>query len=426
MVVSLALHAILAVVALSFVAVTVITKNDQKFESRQVTRPRMPPKKLQVPVKIKKSRPKPKLRRRIVVKPTVNRSMPDIKMPEISGIKGGSGAVGGTGLGGVAGIGFSMPEIEVFGVKSKGEKVFLALDSTSFIMYDEVGGIAGYTLIKDELAEILGNLPPTTLFNLAVFDRRNTLVLFSNMVPANKTNVDKVGKWLDPLNMAQAQMAADQFGPKTLGTGGQRVKENFKVGKINRMEGWYPACAEAMKMQADTIFLLASVFGEQWDTIEGSVTPMSESAKKKWEECYQKALKSLEEDNKKRQAKGDPPRALDRKSRWEMNLAYFPDIEFPDVGDRYYYTSKDFREAFNALREKYVRVAVQRSGGIVKKRKRIEFSLNIIQFVPGEDAGKYQYRYDRSIPKFHDLASRLNGQYRSIEGLEGIKSSIGN
>ena len=95
MAVSLALHAVLLVVALSFVAVTVVTKGEKKFESRQVNRPRMPPKKLQVPVKIKKQKRKPKLRQRIVVKTKV-RNMPDIKMPEISGIKGGLGAgVGG-------------------------------------------------------------------------------------------------------------------------------------------------------------------------------------------------------------------------------------------------------------------------------------------------------------------------------------------
>jgi len=46
-------------------------------------------------------------------------------------------AAGGAGLGNASNIGFSMPEINVFGVKSKGEKVFLALDSDAFIMRDD-------------------------------------------------------------------------------------------------------------------------------------------------------------------------------------------------------------------------------------------------------------------------------------------------
>ncbi|RKX36945.1 MAG: hypothetical protein DRP64_17885, partial [Verrucomicrobia bacterium] len=372
MVVSLALHAVLLVVALSFVAVTVVTKDDKKFESRQVNRPRMPPKKLQVPVKIKKQKRKPKLRKRIVVNPTINRNMPDIKMPEISGIKGGMGAAGAGGLGSVAGIGFTMPEIEVFGVKSKGEKVFLVLDSREFIMYDEVGGIAGYTIIKDELVRILDGLPPTTLFNIAVFDTGGRFVLFPNMVPANTANVVKVGKWLDPLNKVSAGMKADDFGPKTLGPGGHRISENFSTGKIHKNQSWYPPCAEAMKQQADTVFLLTSIFGWQYDG--GERIPMGKSAQKRWDESYQKALKLLDEDNKNRLAKGEAPRALKRTNKWDLNKAYFPDIEFPRHEEVYWYTPNDFREAFETIRAKYKPATTQARSGIVKNKKKDKFT----------------------------------------------------
>ena len=66
---------------------------------------------------MKKQKHKPKLRKRIVVN-TNERNMPDIKMPEISGVKGGLGAVGSAGLGDASSIGFDMPEINVFGVRS--------------------------------------------------------------------------------------------------------------------------------------------------------------------------------------------------------------------------------------------------------------------------------------------------------------------
>jgi hypothetical protein len=123
--VSLGIHAVLIVVALSFVAVTVITKEEQAFEAKPVKRPKMALKKLQVPVNIRKKKTrKPKLRKRIVVQPKMNQSMPDIKLPEISGVKGGLGDGMAGGLGGAGGIGFSMPEIKLFGIKSKGEKVF--------------------------------------------------------------------------------------------------------------------------------------------------------------------------------------------------------------------------------------------------------------------------------------------------------------
>lgn len=99
MVVSLVIHAVLIIVAFSFVAVKVIIKDDQTFEAKKVNRPRMKLKKLQVPVNVKKRKaPKPKLRKNIVAKAKV-KSM-DLKMPEIVGIKGGLGGMGdGTGLG---------------------------------------------------------------------------------------------------------------------------------------------------------------------------------------------------------------------------------------------------------------------------------------------------------------------------------------
>lgn len=109
LVVSLVIHAILIVVAISFVAVKVIISEDPTFESKRVKRPKMPPKKVQVPVDVKKRKPKPRLRKRIV-SPTKNFS--DIKMPEVSGIKGGLGNMGGDGLGS---MGFDIEIGDLFG-----------------------------------------------------------------------------------------------------------------------------------------------------------------------------------------------------------------------------------------------------------------------------------------------------------------------
>ncbi len=108
MVVSLAIHAIFIVVALSFVAVKVIIKEEPAFVAKKVKRPKMPPKKIRVPVNVKKRKPKPRLRKRIVVN---TKTFTDIKMPEISGIKGGLGNMGGDGLGS---LGFDI-DMDLFG-----------------------------------------------------------------------------------------------------------------------------------------------------------------------------------------------------------------------------------------------------------------------------------------------------------------------
>jgi hypothetical protein len=108
MAVSLAIHAVLILVAISFVAVKVIVKEDQGFVEQRVKRPKMPPKKIQVPVNVKKRKPRPRLRKRIVSE----RKMADIKMPEISGVKGGLGNMGGDGLGS---LGFDLDIGDLFG-----------------------------------------------------------------------------------------------------------------------------------------------------------------------------------------------------------------------------------------------------------------------------------------------------------------------
>jgi len=98
------IHAVFIVVALTFVAVQVYVKPEQTFEAKDVKRPQMKLRKLQVPVKEQKKSQAPKLRKTIVTKTKTNI---DIAMPEIVGIKGGTGYGTGGGLGGL-GFGFDM------------------------------------------------------------------------------------------------------------------------------------------------------------------------------------------------------------------------------------------------------------------------------------------------------------------------------
>jgi len=418
-VVSLALHAVLAVVALSFVAVTVITKDDQKFESRLVSRPRMPAKKLQVPVKIKKKQRKPKLRQRIVVKQNINRNMPDIKMPEISGIKGGIGTMAGMGLGGAGGIGFSMPEIEVFGVRSKGEKVFIALDSDAFIMRDEVGGMLAYTIIKDELAKIIGGLSPTTLFNLSVFDHHSAVMLFPKMVPATRGNVDRVEKWLEPLNAVSAGMGSEAYGVKTLGKGGTPLlgAKEMARGKLQGSWFWHRPASEAMLQQADAIFILSGWWGVLRHAT-GKRPEWTESNRRKWAEHLIEAKELHRQENEKRAKKGEPPQVL--RDEYHLMATYFPDnhlswrIPEPEY---YYYTGKDYAEALHILRKEYATKLPSRSG--LAKNKKDKFSMNVVFFAP-KDTGISEHEGEN----FRRLTGSCKGKLRVISGLEAIKSSI--
>lgn len=424
--VSLGIHAVLILVAVSFVAVSVIQKEEKNFEAKPVNRPKMALKKLQVPVNVKKKKfQKPKLRKRIVVQPKMNQSMPDIKMPEISGIKGGLGSAGGGGLGEGGGLGFSMPEIEIFGVKSKGEKIYIILDSSPEMMYDEMGGIPAYTIIKNELVNILDGLPPTTLFNIIVYDPGKTFLLFENMVSANSANVAKVDQWLKPLNAVRPGMGSKDYGVGTLGPGGQENKENLMVGKFQKQREWYRPAMLAMKQQADAVFLLTCWWGSQWHDMEARDKDWYDtSAGRRWKESYEEAKRLLAEENKKRAARGEPPKVV-RDHPWDMNREFFPDIEFPPVPEKYHYTSRDFVEAFVETRQAYKPKEVATRSGIGKKRSKgkVDFSFNVVHFREVGES-KETHRHEVTAERFGKLTSLCKGEYRMIAGMEAIKSSV--
>lgn len=427
--ISLGIHAVLIVVALSFVAVTVIQKEDPVFEAKPVNRPKMKLKKLQVPVNIKKKKTqKPKLRKRIVVQPKMNQTMPDIKMPEITGIKGGLGSGSGGSLGGGGGLGFTMPEIDIFGIKGKGEKVFLILDTSNHMLVDELGGIPAYTIIKEELIRIVESLPATALINVAVYQGNQVQTAFPQMEPASTSNADKIKVWLEPLNSsANAARSGRNYGIRTLGPGGSDQQEDLRIGvfsqpveeggKVYGGSDWFSAVMVAHKQQADTIFLLTNTWGSQGVAITTSTNgeKWSEtSAGKKWAEKLEKAKKLFVEENKKRKENGEPPKVLTGGRAGLVN-EYFPGTPQAPRPEYYNFQPKEFAEAFLLTRDKYKNQNVQ-----VARRlgKRLDFSFNVVRFVAKD------HKSGRAADHFQKLTGLCKGEYQTVSGLEEIQGYV--
>lgn len=415
--ISLGIHAVLVVIALSFVAVTVITKEEQKFEAQPVNRPKMQLKKLQVPVNVKqKKTQKPKLRKRIVVKPRLNQPTPDIKMPEISGVKGGLGNAGAAGLGAAGGLGFSMPEIDIFGVKGKGEKIFIILDSTPDMMVDQMGGIPSYTLIKEELVKILGNLNPTVLFNIAVYDRGPSMTLFPQMVPASDVNVAKVKAWLEPLNAVSTGMGDRDYGTRTLGRvqGSQRVTGDFKIGKITDQREWVKPVMFSMQEQADAVFLLSHGWGTLWATI-GEADQWSPAKRERWNKALADSEKRHKEENEERRSKGEAPRVF--KDRRQMVRTYYPSVELPPETKKYHYTAKDMAGAMETIRKQGEKKAGAPMISGISKKRGDDFTVNVVHFIKTSGASA------RDEERFKQLARECNGEYRTLAGFDAIKGA---
>ena len=437
--VSLGIHAVLIVIALSFVAVTVIQKEEKAFEAKPVSRPKMKLKKLQVPVNIKKkSTKKPKLRKRIVVQPKMNSTMPDIKMPEITGVKGGLGGGIAGGLGNAGGLGFSMPEIEIFGIKGKGEKIFLILDTGDHMLIDEMGGIPAYNIIKDEMIRIVEGLPPTALFNVCIFQGGHVQTLFPSLVAGTDANAQKTKAWLDPLNSAGDAAKSGNYGIKTLGPGGVNKNANYRIGKFaeplkkggsiygDQWSGgrvWYDAVMAAMQQQADTVFVLSNAWGHQRVALEKVPTfqewKETTSAGKRWKENVVKGKAKLAEENEKRKAAGQPPRVISS-GEWGIIGTYFPGSERPREPDYYYFKAKDFADAFVMMKDQYRPKETQATSGLKKnKGGKVDFSFNVVQFIRQDAEAD-----ERSSANFSQLTQLCKGQYQTVKGLDEIQSYV--
>jgi hypothetical protein len=437
--VSLGIHAVLIVIALSFVAVTVIQKEEKAFEAKPVNRPQMALKKLQVPVNIKKKAArKPKLRKRIVVQPRMSSSMPDIKMPEISGVKGGLGGGVAGGIGDAGGVGFSMPEIEIFGVKGKGEKIFLILDTGNHMLIDEMGGIPAYTIIKEEMIRIVEELPPTALFNVCIFQGGNVQTLFPTLVSASDANARRTKAWLDPLNSADDSAKSGNYGIKTLGPGGVNKGGDYRIGKFAKplKKGglvygghwtggrvWYDAVMVAMQQQADTVFVLSNAWGHQRVALNEVPTFQewkdTTSAGKRWKDFVAKGKAKLAEENEQRQAAGQPPKVISG-GEYGIIREYYPETERPPEPNYYYYKPKDFADAFVQMKDQHRPEEMQTASGLKKKKTgKIDFSLNVVQFIRQDAEAD-----ERSAGNFSQLTQLCKGQYQTVAGLDEIKSYV--
>ncbi len=308
--ISLGIHAVLIIVAISFVAVTVITREEQSFEAKPVKRPKMPPKKLQVPVNIKKKKmQKPKLRQRIVVKKAIN--TPEIKMPEISGVKGGMGSGFDEGGGG---IGFSMPEIDFFGAKGKGEKVvFIVHFGPATIGKNPYQRMTGYT-IRKRLEDLINDLPGVSLFNVAAYWAHDTWALNSDMMLATPANKQKAMDWMKPVNPLQGKYShCFDKSSKSQAIKKARAKYPTEVnrlwsyapkwvypyevpGKINSkylgqdkaFKHWNRGVTWALQTQKpDTIFILTTNYIDAWGSDgKGNPSKLSAAYKKMIRDVY--------------------------------------------------------------------------------------------------------------------------------------------
>ncbi len=207
--ISLAIHAILLLIAVSLVVFSVVQKEERQFEAKVNKRPTQKLRKPKVPIKTKQSNPKPKLRQRIVVK-DISRRTPKFNMPEIKGVKGGLGSLG-DGLGVVGSIGFTLPEINFFDAEAKGEKIcFVVHFGVDTLRAEGQAGASPFSrmtalTIRNRLEDVIAGLPDYALFNVIAYWAQDAWAMSPNMMLATPANKERVVDWMEPVNPLEGE-----------------------------------------------------------------------------------------------------------------------------------------------------------------------------------------------------------------------------
>jgi hypothetical protein len=213
MLISLGIHAVLVLMALTFVAFNVIIRDDPGFEVKEFKRPKMPPRKIQVPVKMEKRRTRiPQLRENIVSTP--QRPSMDIQMPAISGMISGFGALNMSGgLGGDMAI--TIPVINFFNIRKKSEKVvFVVLagpaSTTGADGYQSPKSRMCFHTLRARLNDMVAGLPEYALFNATFFMAQITTPFSTNMLLATEENKALLSSWASTVNPLELE---ETYGP---------------------------------------------------------------------------------------------------------------------------------------------------------------------------------------------------------------------
>lgn len=332
-IVSVLLHVVFGFIAGFITIASHLKSEDTSFEVPPVSETEELPK--ETKVRISPPQPKDLMPRDLKIQQIGNITVDqlDVDLPTMSDdftVSGGlGGSVSGNLLGGARGnIGLGVSDINVFGLKTRAEKVLFLVDTHRRMLTDEKGGLNSYRVIKDEISFMVSNLSPGTLFNVIFYDHRRFKFFKPKLVPTGVEVSEELSRWFlginrDAENIGLANIPG-VFVPK-LGT--------FEKNDIQEYLEWWNGhnytayvTAVALEQDADAIFMITG----RHQGIGKIVAPPTEKQLQDWEnqknseefkqqlakyeaeepEMRRKIQRELEKINADRAKKGQPPRVL--------------------------------------------------------------------------------------------------------------------
>lgn len=236
-------------------------------------------------------------------------------------------------LGAVSGgLGLGMSELNVFGVKDKGERILFLVDAGRNMLADDKGGLHSYKAIKDELTRLIGDLSPGTLYNVMLYEFNvqsgaRVEAFQPSLVSATPANLERLKQWLAPINRSTNNLGVRRESIRATRAGDSDIGKILAntAGKINRpdLNSHYMVTQIALEQNVDLVYVISS----EWRGFSGLARPDSEREAANWERTinsssYQRQmaehraeLQEMREvvaqreraENEERRKKGQPP-----------------------------------------------------------------------------------------------------------------------
>ncbi|VGO19779.1 CBS domain-containing protein [Pontiella sulfatireligans] len=302
---SIAIHVVLILAAGSMVALKYYKKKSAGFQIEE-QKPKLERRKLQMPVKAQPfieqmSKPKMQTTSRITANAPQMVNIPEqgeyLKMAPMPTFKGGytnfvqmdrslefSAKY--------RDVSFGVSAVDFFGTKGKAEKIAIVVDTSKAMLYDERGGAESYSMVHEDLHEVIGNMRSATLFNVVLYDGSQVALFNQGMVPATPAAKTNVLEWIGGINTNLAKVGLLD------GMANYAPKKAYDVPMEQRdVTGWLKGLQAAVELNPEIIFLLSSDWGNVTTMEEGISYFLNTSV---FEEYQQKrAAYFLEEEDAK-------------------------------------------------------------------------------------------------------------------------------
>lgn len=297
-------------------------------------------------------------------------------------------------------------EVNFFGIKSKGKRIAFLIEAERYMLTDPKGGIPAYTIVKEEIANMISKFGVQTSFNVLMFDHYHLSAFSEKPVPGTSANMAAIRDWLSPVNNQ-----FEKIGLKSIGYPAVKPTREIEPVPTDRLQGYMLAIQYALESECDTVFIMTSGWRHmrKYDTpeeMEAYYKKMrwTDKDEEKWVEAVAESQAWLKEENEKRKAKGIPQRVI--RDIHEIVRELLPNVRRkpgPNIE-----AEEREEQILNAIRVIY------------SNEKKTKPQINFVLFI-GKD--------EKTIPQqehFENVARRArNGKVRVLQGMEGLKNVTG-